>query len=214
MEDVAGLLLAAGQSTRMGEPKALLPWHGIPLLEHQLSTLALADISPVMVVLGHQFERLESLVRGRAGVQCVHNPDFRHGKTTSIKAGLHALQGALDSSTPPSSDVASVLVLSVDQPRSTDTIRRIIEEHHRPPEAGPLDSSHRITVPTYDGKGGHPLVLSMSLMGELLEISEETQGLKAVVRRHLNETRRVGVDTPEILLDLNTPEDYRDAMEM
>ena len=214
MKDVAGLLLAAGESTRMGEPKALLPWHGISLLEHQLSTIAAADVSPVVVVLGHQFERLGSLVRGRTGVECVHNPDFRQGKTTSIKAGLRALQSSLGGSTSPSSDVASVLILSVDQPRSTETIRRIIEEHDHRTEEGARDISHLITVPTYEGKGGHPVVLSMSLMGELLEISEETRGLKAVARRHLKETQRVEVDTPEILLDLNTPEDYRVALGM
>ena len=211
------LLLAAGESTRMGELKALLPWHDRPLIEHQVSALKSAGVSRTIVVLGHQSERLESLIEGRSGIQWVYNPDYKQGKTTSIKAGLHALKV---SSIPPATEEQgevvrlpreeSALILNVDQPRSADTIRRVMELHRR------ADSAKRaclITIPTYGGKGGHPIILSLSLMDELMDISEDTLGVKDVVRRHVKETQRVEIDCPEILLDLNTPQDYLKALE-
>ena len=202
MPKVAGLLLAAGESTRMEAPKALLPWHGRTLLEHQVATLTSADISPIIVVLGHQPEKLEALIKKHPGVTCVYNPDFAQGKTTSIKAGLRALQAA------PSPQPEWILLLNVDQPRSSDTIRQVIDLHQRSAQ------EHLITVPTHGGKGGHPVILSISLMEELMEISEENAGLKAVVSQHETDTLRVEMGVSEILLDLNTPEEYRKAIEL
>ncbi len=218
MATIAALLLAAGESTRMGDLKALLTWHDRPLIEHQISALASAGVSRTFLVLGHQSKKLKSLLEGRPEIQCVYNPDYKQGKTTSIKAGLHALKA---SSIPPAAgeqgeavrlpQEESILILNVDQPRSADTIRRVMELHCR------ADSAKRtclITIPTYGGKGGHPIILSLSLMDELLDISEDTLGVKDVVRRHVKETQRVEIDSPEILLDLNTPQDYRKALEM
>ena len=136
------------------------------------------------------------------GVTCVYNPDFAQGKTASIKAGLRALQAA------PSPQPEWILLLNVDQPRSPDTIQQVIELHHGSPQ------EHLITVPTHGGKGGHPVIFSASLIEELMEISEENAGLKAVVRCHASETVRVEMGNPEVLLDLNTPEDYRKALEL
>ena len=209
MASIAALLLAAGESTRMGELKALLPWHGETLFQHQVNALSSAGILLTIVVLGHEAERLQSLLELRPGLRCVYNPDFRQGKTTSIKAGLRSLCEDKDSCPRPGGDVA-ILVLNVDQPRSAETIRQIITLHFS--GSGPAGPTHLITVPTYQGRGGHPLVLSTSLIPELIEISEDSLGLKTVVRRHVADTYRVEIDRPEILLDLNTPNDYRTAL--
>ncbi len=213
MAPIVALLLAAGESTRMGELKALLPWQGATLIEHQVTALASASVSHTIVVLGHQSDRLALLLKGRAGVQYAYNPDYRQGKTTSIKAGIRALRSARNSPLV-SSGKGSILVLNVDQPRSAGIIRRVIELHTRPGESSPSDQASLITVPTHRGKGGHPVILSMSLADELMEISEDTLGLKAVMRRHEGETQRVELDSPEVLLDLNTPQDYREALGM
>ena len=221
MASIAGLLLAAGESTRMGEPKALLPWQGKTLVEHQVAALTSAGLSQIVTVLGHQSERLEALLRGWAGVRCIYNPDYQQGKTTSIMAGLRALCQSWDGSPsathetgPGTSQEEAILLLNVDQPRSADTIRRIMELHFRKSRGGFPVESCLITIPTYQGKGGHPIILSTSLMSELVEISEQTLGLKAVVLKHEGETQRVEIDSPEILLDLNTPKDYQMALEM
>ena len=95
MATTAAILLSAGESTRMGETKALLPWRDITLVEHQVGALTSAGLSPIVVVLGHQSDKLESLLGDRAGVECVYNPDYIHGKATSVKAGVVHCDGSM-----------------------------------------------------------------------------------------------------------------------
>ena len=190
------ILLAAGESTRMGQLKALLPWRGRTLLEHQTAALLEGGAERVVVVLGHRADELRPLLEEEEGVTWTLNPDYRQGKTTSIKAGLSALD--------PKS-VEDILLLNVDQPRSAGDVAHILSIHRA--------RGYAVTVPEYRGKGGHPVVLSASLLGELREIDEETQGIKAVVRRRPESVNRIPLDNPEILLDLNTPEQYRAAVE-
>jgi molybdenum cofactor cytidylyltransferase len=179
----------------MGRLKALLPWRGTTLLAHQVSALLEAGVGRVVVVLGHQVEQLEPVLKGIKGVTWAVNPDYARGKTTSIKAGLNALGPE---------GLAAVLILNVDQPRSPETIRELIRRHYA---AGRL-----ITIPMYRGKGGHPIVVDPALLPELRSISEEAQGIKAVVRAHEESTCRVEMATPEVLWDLNTPGEYREAL--
>ncbi len=195
MADTAAILLAAGESRRMGRLKALLPWRGTTLLVHQVSALREAGVGQVVVVLGHQVERLEPEIRDIAGVTWAVNPDYHQGKTTSIKVGMGALGPE---------GLAAILILNVDQPRRPDTIRELIRRHFA---GGGL-----ITIPTYRGKGGHPIVLDPALLPELRLISEEAFGVKAVVRAHEDSTCRVEMATPEVLWDLNTPGEYREAL--
>ncbi len=202
---VAALLLSAGESRRMGRPKALLPWpfhygEGATLLAHQIAALKAAGVDRVAVVLGHRAEALRAAVEPRlpgdlTGISWSVNPHYRQGKTTSIKAGLAALG-------PEPWD--ALLLLNVDQPRTAATLGQLLAEHRR--------GGNLITIPTYQGKGGHPVVLDGSLLEELGEIDEATEGLRALVRRHRDSVRRVAVDAAEVLWDLNTPEQYQAAM--
>ncbi|MEK7807308.1 MAG: nucleotidyltransferase family protein [Chloroflexota bacterium] len=195
MADTVAILLAAGESRRMARLKALLPWQGTTLLDHQVSALKNAGVHRVIVVLGDRAESLRPLLEGREGVTWVLNPHYSRGKTTSIKAGLASLgPGAPE----------AVLLLNVDQPRRPETIRDLLKEHHA---RGGL-----ITIPTYKGKGGHPIVVAPALMAELRSIDEESLGIKAVVRRHESDVRRLEVSDPEVLWDLNTPEEYQAAL--
>ena len=93
-----------------------------------------------------------------------------------------------------------LLLLNVDQPRSADAVARVLQEHR--------SGDSLVTIPTCNGKGGHPIVLDGSLLDELLDINEETLGIKAVVQRHQESVRRVEVGIPEVLWDMNTPEQY------
>ena len=120
----------------------------------------------------------------------VLNPDHLKGKTTSVKAGLNGLITPVD----------DILVLAVDQPRSVTTLRTILRKH----QIGQL----AITVPTYKGKGGHPVVFSNKLLPELLNISDKTLGLKAIIRRHSKDVLRIEMGSSEVLLDFNTRADY------
>ncbi len=196
MPDIAAILLAAGESSRMGRSKALLPWQGVSLLEHQITALRSAGVDSVVVVLGHQADKLKPVLKGVDGVTWQINPDYLQGKTTSIKVGVRSLG-------PNKPD--ALLLLNVDQPRSAETIRHLLQEHH--------SRKNLITIPEYRGKGGHPIVLDSALLEELLSINEETLGIKAVVQRNQGLTRRLEMGTPEVLWDLNTPEEYQAALE-
>ena len=147
-----------------------------------------------MVVVGHRAPELEAKLRGKSGVSCTVNPDYRQGKTTSLKAGLRAVEEF---------QPGVVLILNVDQPRTPETIRELLQHH--------LAGESLITIPTFNGKGGHPIAIAAELLPEVGSIEEESEGLKAVTRRHLKSTARVELGTPDVLLDLNTPEDYQAA---
>jgi molybdenum cofactor cytidylyltransferase len=195
MSETVAILLAAGESRRMGQLKALLPWQGTSLLAHQVTALLEAGVDRVIVVLGHRAEELKPIVEGQPEVTCVVNPDYLVGKTTSIKAGVKSLCR---------DDLDSLLVLNVDQPRTAGTIRHLLDRRRASPAP--------ITIPTYRGKGGHPIILNASLIDELLSIQEDTLGLKAVMQRHQEYIQRVEVEDPEVLWDLNTPEQYQEAL--
>ena len=195
MSETVALLLAAGESRRMGQLKALLPWQGDTLLGHQVTALQEAGIDRVLVVLGHQAERLRPLLEGRDGVEWVFNPDYLLGKTTSIRAGLAVLK---------EESVEALLILNVDQPRNAETVRFLLAQHRC--------SDFLITIPTFGGKGGHPIIVSPTLLGDLMAITEDTQGIRAVVTGHQERTQRLEVETAEVLWDLNTPEQYEAAL--
>ena len=204
----SAVLLAAGVSRRMGTLKALLDWHGRPLIMHQATALREAGADEVVIVLGHRGDELQARIGSNrdiyeAGqIRCVPNPDYAAGKTTSIIAGLRAIDGG-------AGERGTILLLNVDQPRSASIIKRVLESHHlNNDRAG---NGRLITIPTCGGKGGHPIAVSRVLLPELLAIDEATQGMRAVALRHRESTQRVELGLEELLWDVNTPEQYRAA---
>ena len=194
---VAAALLAAGESSRMQEMKALLPWiGGKPLLAHQTQALWAAGYAPIIVVLGHLADRLRQALTGPEPTLIVENPRYREGRTTSIVAGLRALPD----------DVAGALVVSVDQPRSVRLLAALREAW--------LASRPPIAAPSLDGQAGHPPLFSASLLPELLAITEERQGLREVAARHRAERLLVPVNDPLTLTNLNTREEYEAALRL
>jgi molybdenum cofactor cytidylyltransferase len=185
----------------MGSPKALLAWKGTTLLDHQVTALREAGVDCVIVVLGHRPEILQPILEDKQGVTWAINPDYAQGKTTSIKAGLRELESRYKTD----EDCSVILILNVDQPRSQDTVRDVLQRHR---EAGKL-----ITIPTFKGKGGHPIALDPVLLPELRSIVEENFGVKAVVQAHSDSTQRTEMPTAEVLWDLNTPEEYQAALQ-
>ena len=195
MASIGAVLLAAGVSQRMGRPKALLPWQGLPLITYQIRTVRRTGLRPIAVVLGHRAAEIAPHVENEFGASMLLNPFYQRGKTTSLKAGLRRLD-------PKKTD--SVLILNVDQPRTRETLETVVDHHQR--------NSSLITIPTYNRKRGHPVVVSLELMDELMAVSEACHGLKAVMRTRVKETTLVEMSNHEVLLDLNTPEDYIAAL--
>jgi len=189
---VAAILLAGGESTRMGVPKPLLEWGGYTLIEYQLAQLKGPPLDRVVVVLGHRADDVLPCVRS-AGAQAVVNELYAEGRASSLRVGAAALPD----------DTKAVLILNVDQPRPHDVIARLVDVHRH--------SGSLITVPTFEEKRGHPPVLDGSLLPELRAVNEATQGLRAVIARHEADVTELAFETAAVLLDLNQPQDYQQA---
>ena len=190
---LSAILLAAGESTRMGQPKALLPWGGVPLVRHQADLLkAQPAIAQLIVVVGSLHDQVRAALDGtRARV--IVNPRFREGRATSLAAGARALDGI----------PASALVVNVDQPLATDLLEPLVTAWRTDPGA--------LWRPTHRGRGGHPLIVPADIAPELAHVTEATRGLRAVVTRHRRRLRSLPVDSQLAVLNLNTPADYAAA---
>jgi molybdenum cofactor cytidylyltransferase len=189
---ITAILLAAGESKRMGSPKSLLDWNGETLIEYQVEQLRKGGVDEVIAVLGHAARKIRPLAE-RAGATCVVNVDYREGRASSLRTGAFAM--------PPGS--SEVVVLNVDQPRPATVIRRLLDSHLR---TGAL-----ITLPTFEGKRGHPVLLCGNVAPELLRVDEATKGLHEIIRRRDKDISEVAFDTNAVLLDINTPDDYDSA---
>ena len=191
---VSAVLLAAGESTRMGRPKPLLPWEETTLVQYQVASLQSGGVDEVCVVTGAGGEAVGSLFRDETGVRVVPNPEYKTGKTTSVRAGVRVVAPA----------AAAIVILAVDQPRPDWVIRHVVDSH--------LTAGSPVTSPRFQGRGGHPLVFSAGLRQELLEITEANQGIREVVRRHASEMNLVEFDSRVVRLDINTPDSYAAAI--
>ena len=177
----------------MGFPKPLLPWFGTTLIAYQVEQLMSAGLDSVIVVLGHESERVAAALDGYPRVMIRVNPAYQQGKSTSIRVGVESVPEGTE----------AILLIAVDQPRRAETLRTLISGHF---------SEHRpVTVPVFQGRRGHPLIVSSSLLPELLCLSEETRGLRQIVSSHHSEIAEVPCEDPEVILNLNTPEEYRQA---
>jgi len=182
----AGLILAAGESRRMGSPKALLRYREETFLD-RLAGLFAARCSPVIVVLGAEAERIRAGVRPAANF--VVNPVWARGQTTSMQCGLRAV--------PPGAD--GVLFTLVDHPAvEPATIDALL--------AGPPATLLR--VPRYHGRRGHPIWFSREIVSEFLALPEDGAA-RDVVRGHAADTEFVDVEDPGIVADIDDPEAYR-----
>jgi molybdenum cofactor cytidylyltransferase len=187
---VSAILLAAGESTRMGRQKALLPWEGTTLLEYQLASLAEVEaIGEIIVVTGHEPERITEIASTALRTRVAHNANYRTGKVSSIHAGLAAV----------SESCTAILLLAIDQPRASEVIRDLVESHDT---RGAL-----ITVPAYGGRRGHPVLFASAMRQELAAIREETQGIRALLQRNAGDISVVEFDDPAVLLDVNSAAD-------
>lgn len=189
MTRVSAILLAAGLSERMGTPKPLLPWLSATLLEYQIGQLAAAGVTEIIVVLGHRAEEILPHAKHPLARVAI-NRGYREGRASSLRAGAAEVDHRAE----------AIVILSVDQPRPAGITAVLTEKQ--------LASGGLITAPTFSGQRGHPVVLAGSLLPELAAATEETQGLRALMRKYGGQTTEVSFDSSVVLLDLNTPADY------
>ena len=188
VQEIAILVLAAGQSTRMGSPKALVEFEGRPLLEHLLAPPLLQEFGDVVVVLGHDSEALCPVV-ARLGYRCIVNPDPDRGRTGSVHAGLRALRVA----------VRAVFVQPVDCPM-------ILPQTYLSLAAA--IGSADVVIPVYGGKRGHPPLLSVKIIPQILAAGPDAP-LRELLQARDVSYRLVEVDDPGVLLNIDRPEDLQ-----
>jgi CTP:molybdopterin cytidylyltransferase MocA len=167
----------------MGTPKSLLRWRGTTLLGYAVSQAREAGAEEVIAVVG-------SPTTQQLAATIVVNPDPATGRSASIRLGAAALREA----------AAAVVVQSVDQPVVAAALRALFEA---------VEHGAEIAQPVYRGHRGHPVCVSGALVGELKEVDERTQGLRAVVRAHT--VTEVEVDDESVTWNLNDPAAYAAA---
>ncbi len=188
-DGVAGLLLAAGQSTRMGDAnKLLVDVLGKPMVVHAIDAMLGSKVDPVIVVTGHQADAVRAAIGDRP-VRLVYNPDYAAGLSTSLKAGLDALP----------EDAAGVLVALGDMPmiRARD-IDRLIAAFN--PAKG-----RAICVPTVGGKRGNPVLFSLHYAAEMRTIEGDV-GARHLIGAHRDALCEIEMDDDAALIDIDTRE--------
>ncbi len=185
-----GIILAAGSSTRMGRPKALLPLENSTFLKRLIKTFA-AHCKPVIVVLGGDAEALRAALADSPGVVAAFNPDHQLGMLSSLQTGLaHAPAGS-----------PGVVFTLVDHPRlKAETLDAVLRHFEQP--------GAEVVIPRYGGQRGHPVAISWGVAEELLAAAK-TGSPKDVIRGHRAATVFVDLDDAAIVEDIDTPEDYR-----
>jgi len=189
---IVAVVLSAGESSRMGRPKALLPIDGQTFIERIVAALKQTKVGKIIVILGHNARELQSKI-SHLPVEILINTDYKLGQLSSLQLAVRNLQ--------PDLDCDGMLVHLVDHPYLApalveEMIRRFYE------------TKKRIIVPKFQGKRGHPVIFSNALFDEILSAPME-EGAKAVVNAHRAETLEIETEEEGIAVDIDTPELYQ-----
>jgi CTP:molybdopterin cytidylyltransferase MocA len=189
----AAVVLAAGLSSRMGQSKALLPWDGRTVIEAIVARLLAARLPEIVVVTGYRGAEVAQVL-AKYPVRVIHNPDYTQGEMlSSLQAGLRAL---------PDSTAAAMVVMG-DQPALDGrVIGRVLAAY--------AEGRGQIVIPVHRGERGHPVLIDRRFWRELLAL--ESGAPRDVIRRYPDQTALVEVHSDSILLDIDTPEQYRRAL--
>lgn len=190
---ISAIILAAGQSRRMGQPKMLLPWGNLTIVEHVVRIFLDAGLRDVLVVTGGAREQVEDILASYP-VRQVPNPDYARGEMlSSLQCGLSAMR----------KDAQATLIGLGDQPQVQESTVRLICEAYR-------ESPSRLVVPSFRMRRGHPWLVARPLWEEILAL-RSPESPRDFLNEHAPEILYVNLDTPTILADLDTPEDYQNS---
>jgi CTP:molybdopterin cytidylyltransferase MocA len=188
-KEVAAIILAAGQSSRMGAFKPLLPFGDKTVIEHTIDYLQRGGIETMIVVVGHRANEIRTHLQN-VEVIFATNPNPHSAMATSIICGLRELPR----------EARAIVITPVDHPAvPSEVVSQLIYEWRQ--GAG-------LVIPTSDGRGGHPVLIDLSFRAEVLGL-DPNLGLKSFFDAHRNEVKRVAVNSNYIARDLDTWDDYR-----
>jgi molybdenum cofactor cytidylyltransferase len=186
---ISAILLAAGESNRMGQPKQLLPFGQSTIVERTIDNLLNSAVSETIVVLGYRDEEIRKTIAGKP-VKLVINPDYQQGMSTSIIAGLKQVDKR----------ARAVLIALSDQPFiNSQTITSLVEAF--------IANNRGILIPVYQGRRGNPVIFAIKYKGELLNLKGDVGG-REIIKRHPDDVLEVAVNCEGVLLDIDTMENY------
>ncbi|MRR29500.1 nucleotidyltransferase family protein [bacterium] len=194
--NVAGIILAAGASRRMGQAKMTLPYRGNTVLGTILTTLYEGGVNSLIAVLGGAKEQVEAALKALPfEVKIAHNPEFAENEMLdSLKIGMAELPDTAD---------AFLMVLG-DQPQiQTEVVKAILAEYR--------SREHDLIIPSYQMRRGHPWLVGRALWPDLLALSPG-RTMRDFLHQQQDAIHYLVVDTPTILQDIDTPEDYQKAL--
>ncbi len=189
---VGAVVLAAGLSRRMGQPKVLLPWTSrMTIIEQIITQLMMARVDYIVVVTGNRAGEVRRLASAR-GAETAHNPEYETGEMlSSLKVGLEALPA----------NIAAALVVLGDQPRIQPRVISQVTMTY-------AEGKGQIVAPTYQGERGHPILIDRRYWPEIMALPPGSAP-RDVIKKYKDETALIDVNTDSILGDVDTPEDYQ-----
>lgn len=193
-KNISGILLAAGLSTRMGEPKQLLPFGESTIVETVVDSMLRAKFYEVIVVVGHRAEEIQTQL-GTRPIKTVFNPDYCDGMLTSAQTGIRTLEA---------SDAFALML--VDQPFITTALIDQVVNAYVQTEKG-------IALPSYNYKRGHPVIFDQKYASDILALTAESDGVRTLFKAFGDDIHYVTVDTDAVLRDIDYREDYERALQ-
>lgn len=190
---IAGLIIAAGESSRLNSPKQLLKWRGNYLINHIVNIAAKSAIHEIVVVLGSRFEKIKSIIHDK-NVTILENKDWQYGMSSSIKAGISSL----------SNEITGAFIILVDQPFITTNLFNTMTMRFN-------QTSANIIAPIVGRQQANPVLFRKQFFPKLLEISGD-RGAKALLKE--NSVEWVEWQDSKLLLDIDSEDDYLAALKM
>ncbi|MBC8139725.1 MAG: nucleotidyltransferase family protein [Fibrella sp.] len=190
---LAAVILAAGGSTRLGQPKQLLRFQGEPFVTRIARITDDIGCSPIVIVTGSSAPEVEGVLEPLPFTRTVFNPDWETGMGSSIRAGISALLAD-------GTSFDAVLLLVCDQPLVSETLLFHISETYQ-------DSGKKVVASEYNGIWGVPCVFDRDILPELAALGA-TGGAKSVIERHRRAKDAISVPFPGGAFDVDTPADW------
>jgi molybdenum cofactor cytidylyltransferase len=189
MPQICAIILAAGESRRMGTNKLILPYQGQPLIIRVIDNVRQAGIRDILIVTGAFRDEIVSLLEELPVRHC-YNTNYKQGMLSSVQCGFQHLQGSED----------AVILFLGDQPMLPPMVASLLTDTYE-------QSGKGIIVPAYQGKRGHPILIDKKHKPIIDSLSPE-EGLRALLRLCAEDVEEVRVDMPEILRDIDNRNDY------
>jgi molybdenum cofactor cytidylyltransferase len=201
---VSAVVLAAGMSTRMGQNKLLLNFREKPLIVHAVDTLLASDIDEVIVVLGHEIEKVRDQLERSIGlankaapgkpVRLSQNPDYQNGLSTSVRTGVEAV----------SRQANGIMIYLADQPLlEPEDVNRIVAGF-----AAAKEVNKSIVVPFFRGERGNPVILDASLRDSILGIVGDV-GCKGVIKRYPEKVYAIEMENDHVVRDVDDVQAFK-----